>query len=82
MTIIIGHGFNEVGDSTIFNLSTLALRTITIDSKTSNTSLKGVFVPLSTAITSIIQLFDKGVVEYHFYSDEINSIRRGEAELF
>ena len=29
----------------------------------------------------IIQLFDKGVVEYHFYSDEISNIRRGEAEL-
>ena len=28
----------------------------------------------------IIQLFDKGVVEYHFYSDEISNIRRGEAE--
>ena len=25
----------------------------------------------------IIQLLDKGVVEYHFYSDETRNIRRG-----
>ena len=28
----------------------------------------------------IIQLLDKGGVEYHYYSDETSDIRRGEAE--
>jgi hypothetical protein len=32
-------------------------------------------------MADIIQLIDKGMGDYHFYSDETSDIRRGEAEL-